>query len=217
MSGNSIENTEVGAGKVERPLLCYNTFCLTTLLMMLSLACGPAPRTYLNNEIGTLKGYRVALLPIDNLSGVDGASEKMDEVLLVELLSIGSFEVVDPGEVEKTLMELRIRRTSELTQQEREDLSEKLNARAFIVGSVLEYGMKESRGVGGGQVPTITVVLRMIDAKTGRILWASSHSRTGDDTEKVFGVGRVRNQSKLSKELAKEIFESLRSYTRSVR
>lgn len=181
------------------------------VLLILGLACGPAPRTYLNDDIAALKGYRVALLPLDNLSDVDGASTKVDEIVLVELLHLGLFDVVDPGEVEKVLMELRIRRTYELTREEITALSEKLDIRALLTGSVLEYGSRESRSAGGTSVPTVSVVLRMIEAASGRILWAASHSRTGDDAEKVFGVGRVRNQSKLSKTLIKDMLESMRS------
>jgi curli biogenesis system outer membrane secretion channel CsgG len=184
---------------------------MTIVLLALGLACGPAPRTYLSDDITALKGYRVALLPLDNLSAVDGASTKIDEILLVELLHLGLFDVVDPGQVEKVLMELRIRRTSELTREEITALSEKINIRALITGSVLEYGSKESRSSGGASVPTVSVVLRMIEAASGRILWAASHSRTGDDAEKVFGVGRVRNQSKLSKTLIKDMLESMKS------
>jgi len=185
--------------------------CVTVVLLALCLACGPAPRTYMSADITGLKGFRVALLPLDNLSGVDGASVKVDEILLVELLHLGLFDVVDPGEVEKVLMEMRIRRTSELSREDIDALSEKLDIRAFLAGSVLEYGTKESRSSGGAQVPTVSVVIRMIETASGRILWAASHSRTGDDAEKVFGVGRVRNQSKLSEALIHDMLDSMTS------
>jgi len=140
---------------------------------------------------------------------VDGATEKIDELLLVELLRTGSFQVIEPGEVERVLLELRIRRTSELSLEDMTAVSQRLNADALLVGSVLEYGRKESRSIGGGQVPSITIVLRLVDVKNGQVRWASSHSRTGDDAEKVFGIGRIRDHSRLSREIVKEMLESL--------
>lgn len=172
--------------------------------------CSAPPRVYVDSEIGRLGSDRIALLPLDNLSGVDGASQRMDEVLFVELLGLGSFEVVDPGQVDQAILELRIRRTSMLTREEAESLSRKLSVRALIAGSLLEYGMKAPRAGSGSVVPSISISLRMIDAGSGSVLWAVTHTRSGDDAEKVFGLGKISSETQLAKVLANEVFDSLR-------
>jgi hypothetical protein len=185
---------------------------LGVALALLATACGPAPRTYLSSELHDLRGFRIALLPLDNLTLADGASQKMDQILLVELLRLGAFDVADPGDVEKVLLDLRIRRASQLSLQEVNAVSEELEVRALMVGSILEYGTMASRPTSGGPVPTISITLRMIHGTTGEIIWAASHSRTGDDAEKVFGIGRTVDPTKLSKDVAREILRALGSF-----
>jgi hypothetical protein len=52
--------------------------------------------------------------------------------------------------------------------------------------------------------------MRLVRCEDGRIVWAGSHARRGDDTETVFGLGRVTTLEQLADKTVAELMESLR-------
>jgi TolB-like protein len=57
--------------------------------------------------------------------------------------------------------------------------------------------------------PSVSVTMRMVRCEDGRIVWAGSHARRGDDTESVFGLGRVSTLEQLTEKTVAELLESL--------
>ena len=71
------------------------------------LACGGL-RYYTNPAADLSYIKRVAILPLHNFTRDNLAHEKIRDILETELLKLGEFEVVDRGEVDAVLKELRL-------------------------------------------------------------------------------------------------------------
>ena len=81
-------------------------FCL---LLLVFLSCAHPPRIYLRPQTDLSDFKKIAVLPFDNLSGEEGAGEKMTEIFIIELLRNGKFSVAEPGRVKKAVVENRLR------------------------------------------------------------------------------------------------------------
>ena len=176
-------------------------------------ACAPEPRVYTSPELAAYDQTAVAILPFDNLTATEGASRQVYDVFLVEFLGLKRFAVIDRGEVERVLSLRRIRFTSELSREEVRQIGAELRATLLVQGTVLEYGMRQVQGFQVAEVPYMTIVLKIIDSSTGGILWASTYSRNGNDTEKVFGLGRITSLNRLSEVMAREMVRSIADMT----
>jgi TolB-like protein len=178
-------------------------FCL---LLLVFLSCAHPPRIYLRPQTDLSDFKRIAILPFDNLSGEEGAGEKMTEIFIVELLRNGRFSVAEPGRVKKAVMEKRIRTTRDMDIEAAMWLGENLEVDLILAGSVLEYSIHES---GNKKVPMVTVTSRLVQADSGVTVWAAYQSRQGDDKESLFGWGRITSLSQLAHLAASEMLQSL--------
>ena len=165
---------------------------------------GPSTRIFVKN--GNTKRLRVAVLPFDNVSRDQDAGRVVTNTIFTYLLSTGNFDVVEPGVVDAATASEGLRSTNGVTQEVCQKLQTKLNADAFIMGMVEEYG--EVR-IGSDSYPSISFSARLVDAHTADILWAATISKTGADNVKVFDIGRVSSLGKLTKQAVATMAASL--------
>ncbi|MFQ6032505.1 MAG: hypothetical protein ACE5K2_06245 [Candidatus Zixiibacteriota bacterium] len=158
-------------------------------------------------ETNFSKFKRIAVLPFDNLSGEEGAGEKMTEVFTIELMRKGKFSLAEPGEVKKAMMQKRIRTTRDIDLEAAKWLGESLNSDLILVGSVLDFQIHKLENK---EVPMVTVVSRLVQANTGVTVWAAYQSRKGDDEESFFGWGRITSLSQLARIVASDMLRSLK-------
>ena len=177
------------------------------ILLLLALAAGcSASRSAHVAEVTAGPKPRLALIPLENLTLREDASESMTRMLFVELVKRGACEMVESGEVEAVMESLRVRPTSSLDAEDRTEIARRLRAAYLMVGSVLEYDMAHTPD---GDVPSIALTLKVIDAASGRVVWADLGVRTGDDRERIFGWGRERSRERLGAVMAEEILRGL--------
>ncbi|UCB52196.1 MAG: hypothetical protein JSV10_09450 [Candidatus Zixiibacteriota bacterium] len=178
------------------------------LLLIVFLSCYPRPpRTYVRSGIDPSEVKRIAVLPFDNLSGEEGAGESLTEIFTLELMRTGRFDVAEPGRVKTAVKERRIRTTRDMDLEAAKWLGESLDLNLILVGSVLDFEVQE---FGNKRVPVVTVISRLVQANTGRTLWAVHRSRKGDDKETLFGWGRISSPSRLAQEVASEMVSTLK-------
>lgn len=86
----------------------------------------------------------------------------------------------------------------EVTEAAREELRRTLDADTILTGTVEVYEV----GGGGEPEPRVTLSMRMIDVRTGRLLWVGGLERSGRHKQGLFRLGRVYSGGVLSKRLA---------------
>ena len=176
------------------------------LLALLCTAGAPATR---RSAGGTIPSDHpaAALVPFENLSGREEQSQIFTKVFLAHLVASGALDMVDPTRVEAAMDSLRIRASGSMTPAEVRAMADTLHVRYLLLGSVLESGTIQSES---GPLPSAGATLRLVEAASGRVLWAGVHFRSGEDRETVFGWGRVRSLEKLIAALASEMLRDFR-------
>ncbi|MBI5710478.1 MAG: hypothetical protein HZC42_09275 [Candidatus Eisenbacteria bacterium] len=177
--------------------------CLALAAALLA-GCASAPPRARGVRAVTGLPVRVALLPLENLTGNADAGNLMTRILFVELVRTHACEVVEAGIVDTAVVELRIRNGGSLSAAELRGLGSMLDVRYVLAGTVLESG---SARTPDGDVPTLGVALKLLDVGSGRVVWAQMRFRTGDDRETVFGWGREKDPQRLAAALAADVLK----------
>ncbi|MHC4870839.1 MAG: hypothetical protein ACYTFY_03245 [Planctomycetota bacterium] len=138
---------------------------------------------------------KVAILPFESLAGHPNAGIIMSRLLQAELESVKGLEVVPAEEVTVKVSEL------EGEQVEVDKLAENLGAGTLITGSVTEYGYK--RGV--GEEPVVGLVVKLIEPKSGRVLWSYTCAGAGS-----YSLLREDSLGRLSQRIASAMARSFR-------
>ena len=82
-----------------------------------------------------------------------------------------------------------------------------LDVDAVIIGSVDEY---DDGLTMFPPVPVVAITVRMVEPDSGRIIWSAKNKRSGEDYVSLFGIGRVRPISALTKRVINEMIGSIR-------
>lgn len=175
---------------------------LLGLALLASAGCGSKPSYYRNDVAAVEPGSRVAVLPLVNMTRDVNAPDIVMNALVVELLATHRFVVVDPGVVDEVIQRERIRLTDRIPLETLQKVGATLGVDHVFMGSVNEFEMtRQSQDF----VPTVSIALRMVSCSTGTIVWASTHSRRGDDAESIFTLGRVETLEELTSIAAREM------------
>jgi TolB-like protein len=145
---------------------------------------------------------RVALIPLENLTGRPDAGDVFTRVLFTELARNATCQVVESGEVDSAMESLRIRPTGALTAGQTAALGRALNAPYLMVGSALESDIVRTPD---GDVPSVGVALKLLEVGSGRVVWADLRVRSGDDRERAFGWGRELSRERLLAAMAADL------------
>jgi TolB-like protein len=149
---------------------------------------------------------RVAVLPLENLSGHAEYGNRFSRLVWTSMGRTGRFDLVDPGEVDAMLVELRIRSAGALTRDQLLKASGRLGAPWIMAGTLLECGTVRTPD---GDVPTFSIALRLIDARTGSVAWTDLRARSGEDRETVFGWGRETSLERLADATTRDLLQNL--------
>jgi TolB-like protein len=195
---------DTGTGRLGRSMAALVAGVCVALACAALPGCGGGARQMAWRG-SPLSGHpRVALLPLDDLSGRAEAGAALTQILFVQLVRTGTCDVVESGSVGSALDSLRILKTTELTSDQVQALGRQLGADMLLTGTVLESSVEKTPD---GDVPSVGVALKLIDARTAKVAWAALDTRSGDDHETVFGWGVQRNYQKLAEAMAVDLFK----------
>ena len=180
--------------------------CLVTLTIPLFSGCS-VPMHYVHPTADLTYITTVAIVPFENLTQERGTEGKVMNVVAADVLRRGVFDVVEFGEVAKILKEEGFKKEEgTISKRTAERAGKRLNVQAFIAGSVEEYGVSRTAG---SSYPEVSLSLKLIDAKSYKILWEATHNIKGATLlDRLFGVGK-KSPSDLSRELISEMFDTL--------
>ena len=169
-------------------------------------SCATKPHVYINpnTNFGFIK--RVAVLPLENLTTDRFADKKVRDVLVTTLLSTEVIDVPELGEVLKVLESQGIVSQQEITSETARAIGQMLSVQGLILGTVEEYAVNRTAA---GSFPEIAVTFRMLDTKTGNIIWSVSHTEKGGRViPTIFGCGES-SLSEAASKAVKKIVETL--------
>jgi TolB-like protein len=124
-------------------------------------------------ELSNVKS--IAVLPFENFASDAHAGEKVRRIVITDLLSRG-INVIEPGEVTRLLIEMKVGSLSSIKTKEIQDLGKKLGVEAVMCGSVEAFGISSGISV---SYPEVTINLMMIETSTGNIIWSVRNSSGG--------------------------------------
>jgi hypothetical protein len=154
---------------------CVLMFVL--LFLLISSGCrGGGIIYHIDDNVDFSFIKRVAIMPLDNLTGEKTAGELIRQVVISELLASGLVEVVVPGEVLYAINRLNIKNISSPNEKEIKALGKALKVEAIIVGSIGQYGQIKTGSV---SAPEVTITLMMADTGTGNIIWSITNTHGG--------------------------------------
>ncbi len=151
--------------------------CMLCMMVFVPGCGGGSTATYhirQDVDFGFIK--RIAVLPMDNLTGDRYAGDVVRQVVISELLASGLADVVVPGEVVAALDKMGPKSISALTTEQLKALGNTLKVQAFVLGSVEKFG--EVR-VGNVSAPEISITLMLADAGSGSIIWSATRTTGG--------------------------------------
>ncbi len=196
---------------MSRPRMQGNLSLAVSSLAWIAFSLGGCGATAVYPRIVLSPGAelaRVAVLPFENLTERSAAGSQMSRVFFVALVREHLFEVLDTGPVEAAMDSLHILTSASLTRAQLTGLGQALAADYVLIGSVLQSNVVRTAA---GDVPAVSVALKLVETRSGRVIWAGMDARTGADRESLFGWGVERDAQKLTEQLAAGLLEDLSS------
>ena len=145
------------------------------------------PIYYTQNTLIQKEIARIAILPFDNYTGMETSGTLASNILTVEFMERG-YKVVERETLNKLIAEMKLE-ISGLTTDQSKELASFLKVDGFIIGAVTDY-RAISTTTSLSPLPLISFPVtikvfhgglsaRLIDGKTGEIIWVGSHFESG--------------------------------------
>lgn len=148
--------------------------------ILLISGCGGkhGPGFYINQDIDFSYIKRVAVLPLDNLTGDKFAGDAVRHVVISELLATRLVDVTCPGDAIAAIETMKIKQGTALNAEQIKAVGKALNVQAVILGAVNKYGEVREGNI---SAPEVAVTLMMADAGSGSIIWSVTKTQGGAD------------------------------------
>ena len=149
-----------------KPFLCV----LTALLFFMTGCALGRPKTisYVHPTYDFSQVKKLAVLPFVNESG-SAASENIRRMVIVELLSMGYVDVIEPGQTTKVLAESNLPLAGPYTKEDIKKVGQKLEVPVVLLGALSTY---ERSTVSGVSIPEINISMWAIETESGSIVWS---------------------------------------------
>ncbi|MBU0481023.1 MAG: hypothetical protein KKG47_07975 [Proteobacteria bacterium] len=148
---------------------------------------------------------RVAVLPFANEASYSQADNIFGRVFVSELINTG-FLLSQEGDVRKILKQMMVIPGLMPSVEQLRAIADRLGVQVIVIGSVVE--MRDKDRYGQKLDPSAAVILRIIEADSGRTLWTTYARREGKEYRKVMHFGLINSVTALSEKMAAEIIET---------
>ena len=188
--------------------LCFLIMIFLTLLSCMG-SKNIKKKTFLRENIDISYIKKVAVLTFENHTKEKNIQEVVRNIVITEILANKIFDVVGKTITDATIAE---ETGSELTdvvydKETLKRIARKLKVQGLIIGSVDQYELKR---YGNYSYPVITLTLRLIDGKTGMIIWQSSGTSSGYSwKDRLFGI-KSKDINELTFEVVENILKTLK-------
>jgi hypothetical protein len=182
------------------------TLIIFGCFLFVASGCGlPPPNLQQLAPIAQGSICRVAVLPFNNETSYSQGDIIMYRVFVAELSRRGKFMITPEGDVRKILHQMHTVPGEDFNIEQIRILADRLQVQLLITANIIEMDENVSSN---STNPTLAVIVRILDADSGRILWVTYHRRDGGQYRKVMHFGVVNTETELVRRVSHEIIES---------
>jgi TolB-like protein len=150
------------------------------LFLALFIGCGNQQQSVFILPQHLEKVSIVAVLPFSNFSNDQHAGDVVSELFSAKLFKTGKFKVMDKSEMQRLIQDKNFILPEEIDRSTAARLASVLGVDGVFYGAVLEYSYLDE--IRDGQVmarePVVGLQARMVEGKSGSLIWATAHSRS---------------------------------------
>ncbi len=173
------------------------------LLLLLLAGCGrQVPTLYRFADLPARGTCRVALLPLVDKGDYPRGAAILSRVLFSELVASGHFRLVRQGDILDLYRQLLIYPDRQPNQEQLRIIGGRLGVGLFVGGDILE--MRQVKAAIAPETE-LTMILRIYDGGSGRLLWTTYHRRRGSYYREVLHFGRINTITGLARQMAREV------------
>ena len=163
---------------------CFLLVMLSLLLSSCAVSRGNSAFLRPSVDINYIK--KVAVLPFGGNGKDVLAATRARDITITQLLARHIFDVVDKGLVDSVLQEEAIEPGTPLDKAMIKRIGQRLNVQALVLGTVDQADIVRH---GMFSYPEISITLRLVDVKSGLILWqATGHASGYSFLGRLFGL-----------------------------
>ncbi|MEW6088162.1 MAG: CsgG/HfaB family protein [bacterium] len=171
-------------------------------MFIISTGCKSYMQTYIKEEVPLHKIKKIAIIPFDNTSKDKNAGDKLASLFSLELRNSKRFDIIEAGEVERALKEVKVRVKGGVSTIEVSDvqkIGETLGANAVIIGTIDTFEVEKKDD------PVISMNIRMLDTKDGSLIWNADYSATGSSFAYILDFGKIESLNFLCRKMVKQV------------
>jgi len=166
---------------------------------------GSGAQSFRAPELDLRTPHLVCVLPFANESKSPQAARVFAEVLAIRLAAAEGFEVVEPAHLRAAALKAHVASFRGIGTEDLARLAASVGTSLFLRGTIYTYDDVTGRGI---DTPAISVEMSLVDAQTGRVLWAAQHERKGSDYTGLLLLGALSNAVTLADHTATEMIEA---------
>jgi hypothetical protein len=182
----------------------YQRLLLLPVLALALVSCA-GHRMYINEEADFGYYEKIGVLPFSNLSSDRTASEKVTSSFLTEILVGSRVEIANMGDLLKVYRDVvkdeRFNLPEQLSAEETQAIGKVANLQGLLVGTVRDYGMIRS---GQTDFPLVSILVRFLDCKSGKVVWSYEITRKGGPKFPVFSFGETHTLGDMTAKVCRE-------------
>jgi hypothetical protein len=180
-------------------------WALAVACVIFCTACSTYKQPVPQGTIVPDKNFRIAVLPLANMSGKVAPLKEIRLALIQGVLRAGGRVLEDDG-LERFMARHRVRYTGGIDTATAQALKDEAGIDAVLITSLERYE--------DSSPPAIALTSRVVSTENmpPRILWMESSSLAGNDSPGVLGLGLITDMGRLQKKAIKGITGSLAQF-----
>ncbi len=189
-------------------MLLVNFLNKMGLVLFLSLLFFPsfvdAKEIGRENSVTRGKSIRIAVFPVENLTGTVAPIKEIRQVC-IENLKVQGVDILEEEVLDKFMAKYRIRYTGGINREIAKAFKQEINMDGVLITSLEFYS--------DANPPKISLISRLVSTgENPSILWMDGVGLAGDDSPGLLGLGLVEDPKVLLDKAVKAILDSMNRY-----
>ncbi len=174
-----------------------NKLLFLVICLFFFCSCARKPIVTQKLAVKRIKRCKVAVFPFYNFSKIENLSDVLLQMFTINLAKEG-VDVLEPGLVKNFLFRERILSPFYIKTDILKKFGEETKVGIVIGGQIIEASKM------GGNVK-LSLLIWARDTSTGKFIWCTFYSRTGEDYRKILHFGKISSLNILAQRMIEEV------------